>query len=248
MFKQAQKQNSYLKIALTGPSGSGKTYSALRLAKGLTDNGNIAVIDTENGSASLYSNKFSFDVCDVEPPYSIDKLVEAAKYVMNNDYDILLIDSGSHWWTGILDFKEKLDSRNPGGNHFTNWSEANKHYSLLLRIILQSKIHVIVCLRSKTDYILEKDDRGKSVPRKVGLAPITREGMDYEFSCVLDISLDHNAKASKDRTELFGDKIFQITEQTGVLLRDWLNESSGASKAQPEEPPIPEEVFLNHHE
>lgn len=244
MFKQAQRKGSHLKVAITGPAGAGKTYSALRLAKGISNNGRIALIDTENESASLYASDFQFDVTSVEPPYTIDKLTQPTKYVLENGYDVLIIDSASHFWNGVLEYKNQLDKR--GGNSYTNWNEANKNYDLMLRAILFSKIHVIACMRSKMEYVLEENDKGKHVPKKIGMAPIMRDGVEYEFSTVFDLDVSHQAMASKDRTKLFGDKIFQITEQTGVLLRDWLNESSGASEAQHEEPPIPEEVFFEH--
>jgi hypothetical protein len=98
-----------------------------------------------------------------------------------------------------------------------------KHYDLFLRAVLFSKIHVICCLRSKMDYILETNEKGKQVPRKVGMAPIMRDGIEYEFSCVLDLDMHHQAQASKDRTELFRDRTFTISEDTGELLKDWIN-------------------------
>ncbi|MBD3617446.1 MAG: ATP-binding protein [Gracilimonas sp.] len=246
MFTKATRKGSHIKLAITGPSGSGKTYSALRLAGGLMPNGKIALIDTENESASLYANDFEFDVSSAEAPYTIDKLVNPVKEALSQDYDVLIVDSASHFWNGILEYKDKLDKR--GGNHFGNWAEANKQYDLFLRAILFSKIHVIVCMRSKMEYVIQENEKGKQIPQKVGMAPIMRDGVEYEFTAVFDLDMHHQAQTSKDRTNLFGEKIFQITEQTGVLLRDWLNESSGASETQREEPPIPEEVFFEHHE
>ena len=224
MFQQAQKHTTHIKLAITGPSGSGKTFSALRLANGLTNNGKIAFIDTENQSASLYADNFDFDVSNVEAPYTIDKLVQPVKYALNNDYDVLIVDSASHFWNGILEYKDKLDKR--GGNSFANWNEANKHYDLFLRAILFSKIHVIVCLRSKMEYILQENAKGKHVPKKVGMAPIMRDGIEYEFTTIFDLDIAHKAQVSKDRTQLYSDKIFQITEQTGVQLKDWLLQRS----------------------
>ncbi|MEX2347709.1 MAG: AAA family ATPase [Balneolaceae bacterium] len=246
MFKQATRKGTHIKVAITGVAGAGKTYSALRLAKGLTNNGKIAVLDTENESSSLYSSDFTFDVSNVEPPYTIEKLINPVKHVLENDYDALIIDSASHFWNGVLEYKNQLDKR--GGNSYTNWNEANKNYDLMLRAILFSKIHVIACMRSKMEYVLEENDKGKHVPKKIGMAPIMRDGVEYEFSTVFDLDIAHQAMASKDRTKLFGDKIFQITEETGVQLRDWLNESIDASEAPCEEPHIPEEVFFEHQE
>jgi type II secretory pathway predicted ATPase ExeA len=124
MFQQAQRKGQYVKMAITGPSGSGKTYSALRLAKGLTQTGRIAFIDTENGSASLYAGQFDFDVVDMSPPFSIDKFANAVKAALAGGYDVLIVDSATHWWQGILEYKEQLDKR--GGNSYTNWAEANQ--------------------------------------------------------------------------------------------------------------------------
>ena len=223
MFTKAKRTGSYIKLAITGPSGSGKTYSALRLARGLSPNGKIAYIDTENESASLYSSTFDFDTVNVEAPYEINKLVNPIREALSQKYEVLIVDSATHFWNGILEYKDKLDKR--GGNSFANWNEANKHYDLFLRAILFSKIHVVVCMRSKMEYVLQENERGKQVPQKVGMAPIMRDGVEYEFTAVFDLDMHHQAQTSKDRTNLFGDRIFQITENTGALIMRWLSES-----------------------
>jgi predicted helicase len=235
MFQKAKRTGTYIKLAITGPSGSGKTYSALRLATGLSASGKIAFIDTENESASLYAGDFDFDVTNVEPEFTIDKLVQPVKYALNHEYDVIIVDSATHFWNGILEYKTKLDKR--GGNSFANWGEANKHYDLFLRAILFSKIHVIVCMRSKMDYVLEEDDRGKHIPKKVGLAPVMRDGVEYEFTTVFDLDMNQHAQVSKDRTQMFGDKIFQITEQTGKQIIEWLKEKKPESQHALQEQP-----------
>ena len=228
MFTKAQRTGSYIKLAITGPSGSGKTYSALRLARGLTPDGKIAVIDTENNSSSLYASDFDFEVASVEAPFEITKLVNLTKYVLQGDYEVLIIDSASHFWDGVLEYKNSLDKR--GGNSFANWNTANEHYKLMLRAILFSKIHVIVCMRSKMEYILQENEKGKHVPQKVGMAPIMRDGVEYEFTTVFDLDIHHQAQVSKDRTQLFTDKIFQITEETGKEIIEWLNSEKKADE------------------
>lgn len=243
MFNKATRKGNYIKLAITGPSGAGKTYSALRLAKGLTDNGRIAFIDTENESASLYATDFNFDVTNVEAPYEINKLVNPTKYALKQDYDVLIIDSASHFWNGVLEYKTKLDKR--GGNSFANWSEANTHYDLMLRAILFSKIHVIVCMRSKMEYVLQENEKGKYAPQKIGMAPVMRDGVEYEFTTVFDLDTSHQAQASKDRTQMFTDRIFQITENTGKQFKQWLNESEPHMDQQPH--PSPAEVSFNGH-
>ena len=46
--------------------------------------------------------------------------------------------------------------------------------------ILQSKCHVVVTMRSKMEYVQEKNSDGRTVINKVGMAPIQRSGMEYE--------------------------------------------------------------------
>ena len=232
MFTKATRKGKFIKLAITGPSGSGKTYSALRLAKGLSANGRIALLDTENESASLYATDFDFDVVNVEAPYEINKLVQPVKAALERDYDVIVIDSATHFWNGILEYKNKLDKR--GGNSFINWNEANTHYDLFLRAILFSKIHVIVCMRSKMEYVLQENEKGKAVPQKIGMAPIMRDGVEYEFTTVFDLDMAHQAQASKDRTNMFGDSIFQITEGTGELFTQWLNENQNDHQLEKE--------------
>ena len=229
MFVKATKNAIFLKLAVTGPSGAGKTTAALRLARGLVGSkGKIAVIDTENSSSLLYADKFDFDVCVIEPPFSEDKFSEGIEHAIKQKYDCVIIDSFSHLWQAILDYKSKLDAR--GGNSYLNWANAGSRFESVLQAILHGKIHVVCCMRSKMDYIMEVNDKGKQAPKKVGLAPVMRDGIEFEFSVVLDLDMNHRAMASKDRTRLFDGKIIEITEDTGVALNDWMNGKSTTSK------------------
>lgn len=222
MFKKAVRTKSKLKLAITGPSGSGKTYSALRIAKGI--GGKVAVIDTENGSASLYSDRFTFDTLELSPPYTTARYIEAMESAIKAGYDILIIDSISHQWAGeggVLSRKEQLDSR--GGNSFTNWGKLTPEQEKFKSQILFAPIHLITTMRSKQDYVLTENSKGKIEPKKVGMAPVQREGMEYEFTTVFDAAMNHEVQVSKDRTGLFVDQFFQITEKTGETLRAWLD-------------------------
>ncbi|MCK5608260.1 AAA family ATPase [Candidatus Pacearchaeota archaeon] len=221
MFQKAEKKQVKLKIALTAPSGGGKTYGALLLAKGLGKK--IAVIDTEKGSASLYSDRFNFDVVELSPPYTTEKYQEAIRVAEKGNYDVIIADSITHAWKGeggLLEQKEQIDARGKGSS-YTNWAMITKKQEAFIASLLHSDIHLIATMRSKQDYVLQ-DRNGKQVPVKVGLAPVQRDGMEYEFTCVLDIAMNHEAQASKDRTGLFKDKIFTITEETGSMLRNWM--------------------------
>jgi len=227
-FAKATRHKVFLKLAITGPTGSVKTFSANRLAAGLSNGGKIALLDTENQSASLYADLFDFDVLDISPPFTESKFIEGINVAVREGYAILIIDSFSHAWQGTLDYKAGLDAR--GGNSYVNWNKAGSKFNELLTAILQSKIHIIACMRSKMDYVLEPDNRGKMMPRKVGLAPVMRDGIEYEFSTVFDGDLDHFVTVTKDRTGLFVDQRIQITEDVGRKLLAWL---SSAPESEP---------------
>ena len=226
MFQKASKKQVKAKLALTGPSGSGKTMSALLLAKGL--GGRVAVIDTENSSASLYADKFgdfTYDVLSIAPPYTAPKYFKAIETAIAEKYDVLIIDSISHLWAGeggLLEQKSALDSR--GGNSYTNWNSITKIHEHFKSLMQHSPIHLIVTMRSKQGYVLETTDKGKQAPKKVGMAPIQRQGMEYEFTSVFDIGMDHQFMVSKDRTDLFDGVVAKISVATGKTIRDWLND------------------------
>lgn len=222
VFKKAERKQAKLKLAITGPSGSGKTYSALLIATGL--GAKIAVMDTENKSAALYSDKFAFDILEIDPPYTVQKYMEGIRAAESAGYDVLMIDSISHAWAGdggLLSKKEALDNR--GGNSFSNWATITKEQEQFKALLLNTNVHLICTMRSKQDYVLEMNDKGKTSPRKVGLAPIQRDGMEYEFTTVFDMAMDHNAAVSKDRTGLFDKQIFVPSEKTGQTLLAWLH-------------------------
>lgn len=239
-FAKAVRSQVHLKVAITGPSGSGKTWGALSLAKGLANGGRIAVIDTENKSASLYGDRFDFDACNIEPPYTTTKYDAALKDAIAGKYAVVVIDSITHEWAGqggLLEQKEAKDSR--GGNSFTNWAAITKEHEAFKAKLLQSPIHVIATIRSKTEYVLEVNAKGKQEPKKVGMAPVQRDGIEYEFAVVFDLSIDHGCVASKDRTSLFDGMTGKLSEEVGGQLRKWL--ASGAapvtSPPEPLEPP-----------
>jgi DNA helicase TIP49 (TBP-interacting protein) len=221
-FKKAEKKKSKLRLGISGPSGSGKTFSALRLAKGL--GGRIAVIDTENGSASLYADQFDFDVIELSPPFLTSKFIDAIQLASKEKYDVIIVDSISHQWAGeggLLREKEKLDT-NPKSNSFANWAKMTPIHDKFVNAIIQCSTHIIVTMRSKEEYSQQRENDKTKIVR-LGLAPIQRDGLVYELTTVLDIGMNHECETSKDRTGLFVDKTFKITEETGNMFIDWLN-------------------------
>ncbi|MBZ3666599.1 ATP-binding protein [Pseudomonas monteilii] len=226
MFKKAERKQAKLRLALAGPSGSGKTMSALLMAKGL--GGRIAVIDTEHGSASLYADIADFDVLELHAPYSPERYAEAITAAEQAGYSVLIIDSYSHEWTGsggCLESNEKLAHQKFKGNTWAAWNETTPRHRKLTDKILTSPLHIICTMRSKTETV---QGEGKKVI-KLGMKSEQRDGTDYEFTVVLDITHDgHAAISSKDRTKLF-DQPEVISVDTGRRLLAWLND--GKSQA-----------------
>lgn len=226
-FKKATRQQVKLKLAISGPSGSGKTWGALELAKGL--GGRVAVIDTENGSASLYADRWNFDSIEMHAPFTVDKFKAAIDAAVSEKYDVLVIDSISHEWVEVLAEKDRLDAS--GGkdakNKFANWAKPTAEHERFKAAVIQAPIHIIATMRSKMEY-----DISSGKPVKLGLAPIQREGMEYEFSVVFDIAMDHEAVASKDRSALFDRRRFKLTESIGKELAAWMNKGDQAPPAE----------------
>lgn len=224
-FRKAERKKARLRLALCGVSGSGKTYSSILLAKGL--GGKIAMIDTENGSGELYAHIADYDVLTITAPYSPEKYVDAIKAAEKAGYTTVIIDSLSHAWVGIggiLDMHDKATEASRSKNSYTAWRDVTPAHNALVDAILTSPLHIIATMRSKTAYESQKNETGKVTPVKVGLAPVQRDGMEYEFTVVLDLSTEKNiATASKDRTQLFTGKYVKISEETGTQLLNWLN-------------------------
>jgi hypothetical protein len=199
-IKKATKQQSKLRMALCGPSGSGKTYSALRFAFALGKR--VLVIDTERGSASKYAGdapdgiSWDFDVIEPEA-FAPDTYTAAINLAAREDYEVLIIDSLSHAWAGrggALEIKDNI-----GGNSWSAWRKVTPLHDRMVDAILTAPFHVIVTMRSKMAHVQEQDEQGKTVIRKVGMEPVQRQGMEYEFDIVCDLDWAHIATVSKTR-------------------------------------------------
>ena len=227
-FQKAVRKRAKLRLALTGPSGSGKTYGALMIAKGLS--GKIAVIDSEHGSASLYSHLCDFDTLELTPPYSPERYIEAIRAAERAGYDVIVIDSTTHEWSGsggCLEINEHTAQAKFRGNTWSAWNETTPRHRAFIDAMLQSPAHIIATGRSKTETSQEDAGNGKKKVVKLGMKTEQRDGFEYEFTAVLDIvHAGHYATASKDRTGLFAGDAKPISEDTGRALREWLE--SGA--------------------
>lgn len=223
ILRKSERKKAKIKMALQGSAGAGKSFSALLLAKGLTNDNlsKVAVIDTENGSADLYSHLGNYNVLSLKPPYTPENYIKAIEVCEKAGMEVIILDGVSQCWDELLDFHSKL-----AGNSFTNWAKVTPRQKLFVDKILQADAHIIATIRTKTDYVLNQKD-GKFIPEKVGLKAIQRDGLDYEFTLVFDVDIKHFASSSKDRTGLFkGKPEFVISVDTGKEILDWCN--SGA--------------------
>jgi hypothetical protein len=222
-IRKAERKKAKLRLGISAPSGAGKTYSSLLIAYGMTGNWEkVGLIDTENGSGDLYAHLGDYMVLPLEAPYTPDRYVQAIKAFEDAGVEVIIIDSLSHAWAGeggALDIQGAAAQKS--GNGYAAWREVTPKHNALVNAMLQSKCHIIATMRAKTEYVQEKEN-GKTVIRKVGLAPVQRDGMEYEFTVMMDISVDHMASTSKDRTGLFDGQYFKPNGDTGKKLLEWL--------------------------
>lgn len=261
-LQKATRRKSKLRLNISGPAGSGKTYSALLMSKGLVGSWEkIAVIDTENGSASLYDHLGPFQALDLQQPFSPERYMEAIDICIKAGMECIIIDSSTHEWNGpggCIDINERLAQSKFKGNTWSAWSQTTPRHDAFVQKVLQCPVHVITCTRSKMETVMTDDKKVK----KLGMKDMQREGWEYELTVSLNIDRDtHTATASKDRTELFeGLDPFVITEATGNLIKDWCEKGieatdamalaikAQAATAPPLEPvkqPLSEKAFLD---
>jgi hypothetical protein len=218
-FTKAARKRAKLRVLIASPAGGGKTTAALNISSGL--GGRTAMIDTERGSASLYSDQFEFDTLELMPPFSPERFIEAIKAAEGSGYQNLIIDSATHEWDGsggCLEINEMLAQSKYRGNTWSAWSETTPRHRAFIDAMLQSNMHVIITARSKTETVQGEDKK----VRKIGMKIEQRAGLEYEASLVFEIDHEsHLAVATKDRTRMFATPA-HITRKTGADLLAWL--------------------------
>jgi len=254
MFQKAQKKKAKLRMAIAGPSGSGKTYTALAVATNMGKR--VAVLDTEHGSASKYADIFDFDVLEMEAPFHPDRFVKAIKMAEDSGYDVLVIDSLSHAWSGsggLLEIVDEIAKRMRTKNSFAAWKDATPIQNRLVEALLAAKLHIISTMRSKQEYVLDEDERGRRVPKKVGMAPVQRDGFEYEFDIFIDMDMENNAIVQKTRCPALTGKVFKKPgADLASIIKEWLSdgtddrpkpqaEQAAEPPEEPEEEPSSEE-------
>ena len=228
-LERASRHQAKIKVSLAGSSGCGKSYSAILLGYGLcNDFSKLCVIDAESYSASLYSHLGEFNVINLSAPFHPEKYVEAIQLCEQSGMEVIIIDGISPEWSGkggCLDLHEKETAKMRIPNSFTAWSSITPKHQAFIDAIVNSSCHVIATVRSKTEYLITERN-GRQVPQKMGMAPITRDGFDFEVTIAFDINQQHKAFCTKDRSGLFQDREpFIITPETGRKILDWCNRS-----------------------
>lgn len=224
-FTPAKRAAVKARIALPGPSGAGKTYTALMLACHLGQR--VAVIDTERGRASMYVglNGWEFDTLNPHT-FSPASLTEALGVAAGAGYDVVVIDSLSHYWSGVDGMQEQADKGARNGNSFAGWKEARPQERRMFDAIASYPGHVIVTLRTKTAYVIEqveRNGRSQSVPRKIGLKPDQRDGVEFEFDLVGDMDPDNTMTVSKTRLPMLAGAVIEKPgTELAETIRDWL--------------------------
>ncbi len=223
-IRKAKRSATKLRLLLTGPSGSGKTWGALQIAKGL--GGRTMVIDTEEGSSDLYEHLHDFDVIDLRPPFTPERYIEAITAAEEAGYEVIIVDSVTHCWSGsggCLELLEDVAKAQFRGNTWSAFSVITPRWRAFVDKLLRSPAHVICSGRSKTE-TAQVDDHGKKKVAKLGMKLEARDGLEFEFTTVLDLIHDgHYATVSKDRTGLFAGDPKPINVQTGERIAEWLS-------------------------
>ena len=228
-FQKATKVGARLRLALSGTSGSGKTFTALRVGCAIAKlvGGRVAVIDSERGSARKYAGIFDFDVLELES-FAPDEYRKAIYDAEGEGYAVIVCDSISHEWMGrggALEMVDNAASRSKSKSTFTPWRDVTPVHNDFVDSIIRVKAHVIATMRSKTEYVLEKSDSGGLTPRKVGMAPVQRDGIEYEFDVAGDLDQDHKLVIGKTRCPALDGAVIRMPgEELAETLVRWLTD------------------------
>jgi hypothetical protein len=245
-FVKAEKRQAKLRLALIGPSKSGKTFTALAIAMELAQGGKVCLIDTERKSSCLYADEkhdkgtrpFDFDVKLLEtfnPLVYVDAIHEAEQA----GYSVIIVDSLSHAWAGkdgALEMHNEETIKSKSKNSYMAWRNVTPSHNAMIDAIIGCKTHIICTMRSKVEYVQEKDEvTNKTVVRKVGMQPIQREGMDYEFTITGDLDQEHNLVISGTRCRVLDGKVFnKAGKDVSDILLNWLNSGKVALPEVPQ--------------
>lgn len=245
-IRKAERRQAKLRLALTGVSGSGKSLGAIRVAAGMGKK--FVVIDTEHRSADFYAHEANFDVITLDKPFTPEKYIQAINFCEQQGYELIIVDSLSHAWSGeggVLDMHEIATQASSSKNSYMAWKDVTPWQNKLTNTIIQSPAHMIITMRVKTHYDVV-DVGGKKKPIKIGLAPIQKEGMEYEFTAVLSLDKDsYLYTSSKDRTGIFEGSHEKLSKDTGKRIIEWLESGKSFEESEKEEIELMREKLIS---
>jgi hypothetical protein len=95
-----------------------------------------------------------------------------------------------------------------------------------------------VTMRTKVEWVLEKDSNGRTMPKKIGTAAVQREGVEYEFDLVGEIDAEHRMVVTKSRFLALSDRSFdKADEGVGLLIAESLKgEAPFVAASEPSTP------------
>ena len=242
-FIKATPDNAKIHLALIGPTGAGKTFTALEIARGLAGpSGRIAMLDSERSRGKVYSARFEFDHMSLATT-SPNAYIAAIHEAEEAGYSVLIVDSLTHAWSGQEGALALVDAaaKKAAGNKFVAWADVTPLHNRLLEAITSDKMHVICTLRAKMEYTLEPGPSGKMQPRKIGLGPVQRDGIEYEFDVTAMMDETHNLVITKTVFEQLDGKVIPLpdTKFGASLLRFLVEKKTTAPATQKQESAAP---------
>jgi hypothetical protein len=233
-IRPAKRENVLLLLGLAGGTGSGKTWTAMAIAKGMSGAKPFAVVDTENGRARHYADDFSFDVVDLEAPFTPDRYQQAIEACVKSGHKVIVVDSMSHEWEGVgglLDWHEQ----EMGGQQSKNlsaWIKPKMAHRRLVTYLLQVDAHIILCLRAaeKVEAVRGANGKMEIVPKQTltgldGWVPITEKSLPFELTASFLLTADHPGMPKPIKLQEQHRRLIPLdkplSEQTGAALAKW---------------------------
>ena len=221
-IREAVRAGSRVVIGICGPSGSGKTYTALKIAEGMVDDTKkIGFLDTENKRGSLYADILSgsFLIGDLFAPFSPARYRQAIEEFQSAGVEVLVIDSVSHCWEGDGGCEEIAAA----SGKMPNWKLAKSEHKKFMSALLQSNMHIIVCVRARD----KVDFKNPREPVALGLQPICEKNFMFEMTASMMMwnsgKNQQFLKMPSDLISVFGDGSDYLTKSHGKSLIDWVN-------------------------
>lgn len=249
-IEEAHREGARLVLGLGGISGGGKTFTALQLAWGLANYNSkkVGFICTENRRGRLYADSLKdahgnihrFLIGDLVPPFSPARYIEAINAFVAAGVEVLVIDSVSHEWNGIGGCEDIANAPDSQGKQPKNprWNTAKLEHKKFMNAMLQSPLHVIVCMRAQPKVKLENQN-GKTVYVDQGILPIQEKSFTFELTASMMLwnggKQRDVLKCPDELSAIFG-RAGEMTEgyltpEAGKMLRQWVD---GGGQVDPE--------------